>query len=73
MSSGSVPAGRAVRHTTKALVVPLTMQTVRAAYPLIRALVLATIVTLLIMCYLHGKSDRRTFDHKGPKVTNRYG
>jgi len=38
-----------VRHTTKALVVPLTMQTVRAAYPLIRALVLATIVTLLIM------------------------
>jgi hypothetical protein len=49
MSSGSVPAGRTMRHTTKALVVPLTMQTVRAAYPLIRALVLATIVTLLIM------------------------
>jgi hypothetical protein len=33
----------------RALAVPLTMQTVRAAYPLIRALVLATIVTLLIM------------------------
>jgi len=49
MSSGSVPGGRTMRHTTKALVVPLTMQTVRAAYPLIRALVLATIVTLLIM------------------------
>ena len=49
MSSGSVPAGRVVRHTSRALVVPLTMQTVRAAYPLIRALILATIVTLLIM------------------------
>jgi len=49
MSSGSVPAERVVRHTPRALVVPLTMQTVRAAYPLIRALILATIVTLLIM------------------------
>jgi hypothetical protein len=31
------------------MAVPLTMQMVRAAFPLIRALILATIVTLLIM------------------------
>lgn len=49
MSSGPVPANRVIRHTPRPLAVPLTMQTVRAAYPLIRAVLLATIVTLLIM------------------------
>jgi hypothetical protein len=38
-----------VRHTPGSLAVPVTMNAVRAAFPLIRALVLATIVTLLIM------------------------
>ena len=49
MTTGSIPAGRVPRHTLHARSVPLTMQTVRAALPLIRALILATIVTLLIM------------------------
>ena len=49
MSTGPVPADRYVRHTASALDVPLSMSRVRAAYPLVRALILATIVTLLIM------------------------
>ena len=49
MSSAPVPVDGAVRHTTHTPAVPETMQTVRAAFPLIRAVILATIVTLLIM------------------------
>ena len=49
MSTGPVPADRVMRHTDRALDVPMAMHTVRAAFPLIRALILATIVTLLIM------------------------
>jgi hypothetical protein len=49
MSTGRVPVQQLVRHTSRSLAVPLTMSTVRAALPLIRALILATIVTLLIM------------------------
>jgi hypothetical protein len=49
MSTAPVPAERVLRHTPRTLAVPLTMQTVRAAFPLIRALFLALIVTLLIM------------------------
>ena len=40
---------RHVRHTSRTLAVPESMNAVRAAFPLIRALILATIVTLLIM------------------------
>jgi hypothetical protein len=49
MTTGPVSADRAARHTDRALDVPLPMESVRAAFPIIRALVLATIVTLLIM------------------------
>jgi len=49
MSSAPVPVDGAVRHTTRIPAVPVAMQTVRAAFPLIRAVILATIVTLLIM------------------------
>lgn len=49
MSTGPAPAEQFVRHTPHALDVPLSMNTVRAVYPLIRALILATIVTMLIM------------------------
>lgn len=49
MSTGPVPAETLVRHTPRSSAVPVAMNTVRAAYPLIRALILATIVTLLIM------------------------
>jgi hypothetical protein len=49
MSTSPVPAERYVRHTARALDVPLSMNTVRAAYPLLRVLILATVVTLLIM------------------------
>jgi len=49
MPNGPVQAEPTLRHTPRPLAVPLTMQTVRAAFPLIRALILATIVTLLIM------------------------
>jgi len=49
MPNGPVQTETALRHTSRPLAVPLTMQTVRAAFPLIRALILATIVTLLIM------------------------
>ena len=49
MSSAPVPVDAAVRHTTRTPAVPVAMQTVRAAFPLIRAVILATIVTLLIM------------------------
>jgi len=49
MTTGPVPAERVLRHTLHARPVPLTMQAVRSAYPLIRALILAIIVTLLIM------------------------
>jgi hypothetical protein len=49
MTTGPVSAERVARNTEHPLAVPLTMQTVRAAFPIIRALILATIVTLLIM------------------------
>jgi hypothetical protein len=49
MTTGPAPAEQVSRHTDRGLAVPLTMQTVRAAFPIIRALILATIVTLLIM------------------------
>lgn len=49
MSSRPVPAEQTARHTAQTLAVPLTMETVRAAMPLIRALLLATVVTVLIM------------------------
>jgi hypothetical protein len=49
MSSGPAPAERILRNNSRPLAVPVTMQMVRTAFPLIRALILATIVTLLIM------------------------
>jgi hypothetical protein len=49
MPNGTVHTDTALRHTSRPPAVPLTMQTVRAAFPLIRALILATIVTALIM------------------------
>ena len=49
MTTGPVSADRAARHTDRALDVPMPMDTVRAAFPIIRALILATIVTALIM------------------------
>ena len=49
MSTQPVQVEQSVRHTSRSLAVPLTMHTVRAALPLLRALVLATIVTMLIM------------------------
>ncbi len=49
MSTSPAPAEQAARHTSRPLAVPLTMHMVRAAIPLIRALILATIVTLMIM------------------------
>jgi hypothetical protein len=49
MSTSPVPVEQSVRHTPRSLAVPVTMENVRAALPLLRALVLATIVTLLIM------------------------
>lgn len=49
MPNGPVQTETTLRHTSRPLAVPLTMQTVRAAFPLIRAVILATIVTLLIM------------------------
>ena len=49
MSTGSIPAERYVRHTPRVLDVPLSMNTVRAVYPLIRAVILAAVVILLIM------------------------
>ena len=49
LPTGPANADPVVRHTPRTLVVPLTMQTVHAAVPLIRALILAAIVTLLIM------------------------
>ncbi len=49
MASGPVQAESGLRHTTRLPAVPVTMQTVRAAFPLIRALILAMLVTLLIM------------------------
>lgn len=49
MSTGPVPTSQLVRHTSRTLAVPMTMGTVRAALPLIRALILAIVVTVLIM------------------------
>ena len=49
MTTGPIPAEPVARNTSRPLAVPLTMHTVRAAFPIIRALILATIVTLLIM------------------------
>ena len=49
MSTSPIPVDPLVRHTSRSLAVPLSMNAVRAAFPLIRALILATVVTLLIM------------------------
>ena len=49
MSTGPIPAERVMRHTPARAGRPTDDATVRAAFPLIRALILATIVTLLIM------------------------
>jgi hypothetical protein len=49
MPTGPVQVDRVLRHTPRTLAVPLTMETVRSALPIIRALILALIVTLLIM------------------------
>jgi hypothetical protein len=49
MAAGPVQADTGARHIAHLPAVPVAMQTVRAAFPLIRALILATIVTLLIM------------------------
>ena len=49
MSTSPGRADSRVRHTARTLAVPETMNAVRSYMPLIRALVLATIVTLLIM------------------------
>jgi hypothetical protein len=49
MTTGPVQVDQLVRHTPRTLAVPLSMETVRAALPLVRALILALIVTLLIM------------------------
>ena len=49
MTTGPVPAETFERHTPRNPAVPPTMNLVHAALPLIRALILATIVTLLIM------------------------
>ena len=49
MPVSPVPVDPNVRHTARALAVPVSMNAVRAYLPLIRALILATIVTLLIM------------------------
>ena len=49
MSTSPVPVEQSVRHTSRGSAVPVAMDSVRAALPLLRALVLATIVTLLIM------------------------
>lgn len=52
MTTGPVSADRSARHTDRTLDVPLAMETVRAAFPIIRALILAMIVTVLIMAGL---------------------
>jgi hypothetical protein len=49
MSTQPVKVEASARHTVRSQAVPMTMDTVRAALPLLRALVLATLVTLLIM------------------------
>ena len=49
MPISPVPVDPHVRHTARTLAVPVSMNAVRAYLPLIRALILATIVTLLIM------------------------
>lgn len=49
MSTQPVQVEQNVRHTAPSQAVPVAMDSVRAALPLLRALVLATIVTMLIM------------------------
>ncbi len=49
MSSVSVRYGQLIRHTGNAAAVTRAMSTVRAAFPFVRALFLAGLVTLLIM------------------------
>jgi hypothetical protein len=49
MTTGPIPVDQFVRHTPRAMAVTPSMTTVRAAMPFIRALILATIVTVLIM------------------------
>ncbi len=47
--NGPTRAEHDVRHMQRRWAVPQSMSTVRSAFPLIRALALAAIVTLLIM------------------------
>ena len=49
MSTESARYPRIMRHTAGDMAVTRTMGTVRAAFPFVRALVLAALVTLLIM------------------------
>jgi multisubunit Na+/H+ antiporter MnhC subunit len=49
MSSGMLPAEQLARHTPDGLSVTRSMAVLRAAAPLVRALILAGIVTALIM------------------------
>lgn len=49
MSSGTLQAEQVVRHTSEGLAVTGSMARFRAAVPLIRALILAGVVTILIM------------------------
>lgn len=49
MSTTPVRYSRFIRHTAGGVAVTRTMGTMRAAAPFVRALVLATLVTLLIM------------------------
>jgi hypothetical protein len=49
MSTESTRYPRILRHTANGMAVTRTMGTMRAAVPFVRALILATLVTLLIM------------------------
>ena len=49
MSTGSLPAEQLVRHSSDGLAVIPSMTRFHAALPLIRALILAVVVTALIM------------------------
>ena len=49
MSSGTLPAEQVARHRSDGLDVTRSMTVLRAAAPFLRALILATIVTALIM------------------------
>jgi hypothetical protein len=49
MSTGMLPAEPLLRHTADGLSVTRSMAVLRAAAPFIRALILASVVTVLIM------------------------